>query len=301
MEPQPTTIHPHRTEPLAGGGMRVFAPAKINLNLLVGRRREDGYHPLDSFVSQVTLADTIDIEPAGGEAIAFACRGADCGADEKNLAYRAAAMLRQRSPRKLPAVRITLDKAIPPGKGLGGGSSDAAAVLWAMNEYWHLGTAAADMMSLAAQLGSDVPLFLGPPACRMRGRGEVIDPAAVAPFHAVLVLPACQCATPLVYRAFDERPQDMLAQLDASLLSGPVRQWRGLLANQLAAAARTVSPELGALWDELSAAAGLPVHLTGSGSALFILCDDAREAQSALARIPAALGPLCRVVQGISR
>ncbi len=299
MEEQPTIIHPHRTEALRGGGMRVFAPAKINLNLLVGRRREDGYHPLDSFVGQVSLADTIDIVPADGEAVAFACRGADCGADEKNLAYRAATMLMQRSSRKLPGARITLDKAIPPGKGLGGGSSDAAAVLWAMNEYWRLGVAAGELMSLAAQLGSDVPLFLGPPACRMRGRGEVIGPAAISPFHAVLVLPPCQCATPLVYRAFDEQPQDMLPQLDASVLAGPVRRWRGLLCNQLAGPARAVSPELGTLWDELAAAARLPVHLTGSGSALFIPCDDAPEAQATLARIPAAIRPLCHIIHSL--
>ncbi len=286
-----------RTEPLPGGGLRVLAPAKINLNLLVGPKREDGYHPLDSLVAKVTLFDTIEIRPQEEAGIGFACGGADCGEPARNLAYRAAALLAQGSTQPLPGVHITLEKAIPPGKGLGGGSSDAAAVLHAMNVFWRLRRTAGELMSLAAQLGSDVPLFLGPPACRMTGRGEFIEPLAVAPFFAVLVLPDCQCATPLVYRAFDDAPQPMGRQLDIPLVQRPVAQWRGLLTNQLGPPARRVSPPLAALWDELSAASQIPVYLTGSGSALFLLCDSATEAIAALARLPAAIRPSCRVVQ----
>jgi 4-diphosphocytidyl-2-C-methyl-D-erythritol kinase len=143
------------------------------------------------------------------------------------------------------------------------------------------------LAQLAASLGSDVPLFLGPATSRMAGRGEILAPIEIHPFVALLILPACECSTAAVYRAFDEEravSKLMLTgeQLDPKTLLRPPSHWRGLLRNDLARAARNVSPELAGLWDALSAAIPVPVCLTGSGSALFFLCDDEAEAASLL-------------------
>jgi 4-diphosphocytidyl-2-C-methyl-D-erythritol kinase len=272
--------------------LTVWAPAKINLNLLVGPRREDGYHPLDSLICQVTLYDRLDLTVTRDGTISLHCHGADCGPDDRNLAVRAA-----RALAGLPAaagfgVSIRLSKSIPAGAGLGGGSSDAAAVLEGLNRLWRLGLPQAQLASIGASLGSDVPLFLGPTCARMTGRGEIIQPAAVHGFVCVLILPPCACPTAAVYQAFDRQPTPMPRQLEPELLLGPPSRWRGLLVNQLGPAARAVSPQLAELWDSLSSRSDVPILLTGSGSALFALCDNAAEAATVAA---VADGP-CRVV-----
>lgn len=271
-----------------GGALGIWAPAKINLNLLVGPRRPDGFHPVDSYVAKVTLYDQIDLAARADGQFALHCTGADCGHDHDNLALRAARLLAETFPRPDPfGVDITLTKHIPPGKGLGGGSADAAAVLAGLNEVWDMGLAADQLLPLAARLGSDVPLFLGPAAARMTGRGEIIAPAQIAPFLAVLFLSDCFCATAPVYRTFDQSPQPMAAQLDTSILaSAPPSAWRARLQNQLFDPALAVCPALGQLWQELSAALPVPVHMTGSGSALFALFDDEKELAAATAALP---------------
>ena len=296
------------------GGLRLAAPAKINLDLYVGPRRPDGYHPLDSLVAKVTLYDEIILRPRPDGRITFRCDGAECGPDDKNLALRAARLLAENARWRAGGssglaaqgrgADIVLTKSIPPGKGLGGGSSDAAAVLAGLNELWALGLPATGLAELAACLGSDVPLFLGPPVARMTGRGEHLAPAAVHDFLAVLHMPPAVCPTAQVYRRFDELagqgpgPADPLAagdplaapprDLPAMLRTSPAA-WRDSLRNDLAAPAFHVSPDLQRTHEALVAAVGRPVSVTGSGSALFILCDEPAEAAEVLRRLPGDL------------
>lgn len=284
-------------EPLS---LRLWAPAKINLNLLVGALRTDGFHPVDSMVAKISLYDQIDLRRTADGSAGLVCRGARCGPDESNLAMRAARLLLDRRGDANLGVEISLAKHIPPGAGLGGGSSDAAAVLRGLNVLWSLGMGDAELSELASRLGSDVPLFLGPPASRMTGRGEMLAPADVSAFYAVLILPPIVCPTAEVYRAFDEQQSaSRLAgeQLEASTFSRPASTWRGSLVNQLEAAAVAVAPELGQLLSRLRESVSLPVHLTGSGSAMFILCDDQAEARGVMDEIPADLRALGRIVQ----
>ena len=220
-----------RIERLGPHALRLLAPAKINLNLLVGPRGPDGFHEIDSLVAKVTLYDEIELRGREEGEIRFTCRGAGCGGDEKNLALRAARLLAE--GRHVGGVDITLSKHIPPGRGLGGGSSDAAAVLIGLNELWQLGVSAAELSALAASLGSDVPLFFGPPAARMTGRGELLEEISVHPFVAVLILPDFTCRTSAVYRAFDEAPAAVEKQLEPPTLGGSPSQWRAALVNQL--------------------------------------------------------------------
>ena len=280
---------------LGPDSLQLNAPAKINLNLLAGPRRADGFHPLDSYVSKVALYDQVLLRGRSDGQIGFHCRGADCGDVEQNLAVRAARLLKQCHPSG--GADIELAKNIPPGKGLGGGSSDAAAVLRGLNELWSLRLDEPALQAHAERLGSDVPLFLGGACCRMTGRGEIIEPARIHSFVAVLLLSDLACSTAEVYRACDRRPIVLGRQLDGRLLAEePPSVWRGLLENQLAAGAREVCPPFGRLWDELSACAGLPVCMSGSGSALFVLCDDGQEAGQVLARLPRHLGERCMIV-----
>jgi len=269
------------------GAIRMWAPAKINLNLLVGPRGADGFHPLDSLVAKVTLYDRIDLSPRDDGALALTCEPAGCGPDERNLALRAARLLAE--GRRVPGAVIRLAKRIPPGRGLGGGSSDAAAVLLGLGRLWNLRVSPARLARLAAELGSDVPLFLGPPALRMTGRGEKVEPVAVHDFCAVLFLPDFSCGTHEVYRAFDECPSSPGAQLDAALLAGPPSRWRHRLVNQLAAAAETVRGELREMRAAISRVVSLPVCLTSSGSAMFVLCDDCDEAAAVAAAAAGAV------------
>jgi 4-diphosphocytidyl-2-C-methyl-D-erythritol kinase len=283
-----------RAEALSGGGLLVCAAGKINLNLLVGPPREDGYHSLDSLVAKVTLYDEIELRLRSDGRIGFSCCGADCGEDEHNLALRAAKLLAD--GRDVPGADIVLRKRIPPGKGLGGGSSDAAAVLRGLNELWRLGLSKGGLAALAAELSSDAPLFLGPPGARMTGRGERIESITVHPFLAVLWVSDLVCSTTAVYKTFDHSPAEMGKQLDPKLLAGPPSHWRGLLENQLAPAAEWLYPQLRRVREEISVAVSKPVCLTGSGSALFVLCNDLEEARQVLAASPERLRRDCIIV-----
>lgn len=299
--PDPTPLPPQPACVPTSLGLRLYAPAKLNLDLLVGPRREDGFHDLDSLVTQVTLYDQIDLAGRPDAQITFACQGADCGSDDNNLALRAAKLLAgQAGVREGADIRLT--KRIPPGKGLGGGSSDAAAVLAGLNKLWRTNLPTAVLMELGAQLGSDVPLFLASPASHMTGRGELLEHIEVHPLLAILILPACSTSTPAVYREFDQlSPSKTIIHrtLEAhALRQGPPSHWRHRLVNDLFEPALRVCPELHDLHANLQQAAGIPVCLTGSGSAMFILCDNANEAARVLSKIPTGLAELV-VVQKI--
>ena len=281
--------------PLDDAGLSLWAPAKINLNLMVGALGSDGFHPIDSIVAKVTLYDSMELRRRSDGRVVLDCTGADCGPPEKNLVTRAAKLLS--GGRDVCGADIKLSKAIPPGAGLGGGSSDAAAALRGLNELWGLGYDQAALSELAAQLGSEVSLFLGPPAARMTGRGECVEPLDVCDLTAVLVLSELVCSTVEVYGAYDRLGAAESEQLDTSLLStGPPSGWRDRLHNDLANAAMDVCPELPVLRDRIRGGVDAPVHVTGSGSALFMLFDDSDQAANAVAGFDLDLQNMCAIV-----
>lgn len=296
-QPDSIGLPNRRLEPVAPGGLRACAPAKLNLHLRVGPRGPDGFHPLDSVVVKISLHDTLDVAVRDDGRITFACTGADCGPPESNLAFRAAKLLAPRRPAPAAGAHLALTKNIPPESGLGGGSSDAAAALIALNDLWKLGLSTTTLAELAARLGSDVPLFLGGPAARITGRGECVVPATVHAFTAVVFLPDVSCSTAEVYHAFDQDPPPPAKPLDpATIADQPPSQWRDRLRNDLARPARRICPGLAATWDQLRHALPIPVHLAGSGSALFVLCDDHAELQGVLAAVEPSLPVTCRIV-----
>lgn len=268
--------------------MIVTAPAKINLTLSIIGKRPDGYHALESVMQQLSLSDTITIEEA--DDIDFTC--ADAGLlGENNLVVRAARLLQSQCPTKRGA-RLHLEKHIPIQAGLGGGSSDAATVLAALNEFWEVRLPFDTLMQLAAQLGSDVPFFLNAPTGIARGRGEDITPIMHRTVgYVVLAKPAIGLSTPQVYAKLHaptlstskvshrNHPvtQAMISALQANNLEAVARS----LHNDLEGPALAIMPALFPLRERMLEAGCQAVLLSGSGSALFGICPDEATAQHA--------------------
>ena len=155
--------------------MQVRAHAKINLNLRVlGRNEATGFHDIETWMVPVTLADDLRVELADTPGIQFTCSDPTLGTDEDNLAWRAADLFLRESGRAVGAI-VELHKNVPHGAGLGGGSSDAAAVLVALNELTGAALPPERLEQLAAKLGSDVPFFIRRSAAMARGRGEILE------------------------------------------------------------------------------------------------------------------------------
>jgi 4-diphosphocytidyl-2-C-methyl-D-erythritol kinase len=165
-------------------GMEELARAKVNLFLRVLRRREDGFHEIETSMAPITLCDSIEIEPANK--FEFHC-DEPALAGEDNLVVRATRLFFSETNRE-PKVRLMLRKEIPRGAGLGGGSSDAAAALRGLNRFFDAGLSRERLSTLAAQLGSDVSFFLNETAAICRGRGEIVTPAALPEPLSLLLL-----------------------------------------------------------------------------------------------------------------
>lgn len=251
--------------------------AKLNLALSVAPPDETGMHPICSWMTCVDVYDTVRITRLGeGEASEFDLRWADGSPvawdTQTDLGARAHALLEREAGRRLP-VRVELRKSIPAGGGLGGGSSDGACVMRTIDELFGLGLGAERLAALSRELGSDVAFFLDErsparPAI-VTGLGERVERLAPISGDVTLVCPPFGCKTGRVYRAYDDAPA-ALREPDVRALAGSAPDPARLF-NDLASAAERVEPRLGELRAYLSSALGLPVHVSGSGSTLFVL------------------------------
>jgi 4-diphosphocytidyl-2-C-methyl-D-erythritol kinase len=177
--------------------MEEVAPAKINLSLRVLRRRDDGFHEIETRMAPISLYDWIQVEPA--DAFEFRTDDPALPVGKDNLVVRAAELFFSQIKRE-PKIRIILTKKIPHGAGLGGGSSDAAATLRLLNRFTDAKLPMEQLSAFAADLGSDIPFFLSGGAAICRGRGEVIEPAALpAHLNLLLLKPPFGVATPWAY------------------------------------------------------------------------------------------------------
>lgn len=265
--------------------MQVIAPAKINLTLRVLGKRPDGYHTLESVMQMLSLHDVITYD--SDDRIVFSCSDPVLENDD-NLVVRAAKLLHPYNavPR---GVRMHLDKRIPAQAGLGGGSSDAAATLLALNEFWEIRLPLEKLSTLAARLGSDVPFFLGASAAVVRGRGEEVTPLLHNTVcHVALAKPAAGLSTAAMYAALGAgRLQEAPARLPEtqamtqSLQSGDLIGIATALTNDLAAPAFAALPELRRLCERMTALGALGTLLCGSGSAIFGLFPDEHAAAHA--------------------
>ncbi|HTU83172.1 MAG TPA: 4-(cytidine 5'-diphospho)-2-C-methyl-D-erythritol kinase [Verrucomicrobiae bacterium] len=261
------------------------APAKINLTLEVLARRDDGYHALRSVMVPLDLADELAIERS--DAFAFSCDIAGLGGDD-NLAVRAL-----RAIGELPAARVTLRKRIPTQAGLGGGSSDAAAVLRAAMEGAFGDCGPVDWLAAARQLGSDVPFFLAGTGALVEGTGERVTPAGALPPWAVLIVkPPAAISTASAYAELDRHPRPSRARSTSASLAALTALQRGdlgeverLATNDFQEPIAALAPEIATALDALRSAGARVALLAGSGSCTFALAADDAEAQRLAERL----------------
>lgn len=274
------------------------APAKLNLALAVGPPENSGMHPIASWMVTIDLVDDVELValPAGSlsrYAIEWhpeARRRSEIDwSVSQDLAVRAHLAIERSVGRALP-IQMRLRKRVPVGGGLGGGSADAAAVIRGVDRLFGLELDEHSRRRIAAELGSDVVFLLDGGSAVVEGLGDRIEPTARLPeIHAVLVMPEFGCPTGAIYRRFDETSPPSLdsnrvRRLAASAPAGDE------LFNDLAAAAFLERPELAEIVDRASTLAERPTHLSGSGSSLFILCDDPLHARALSNAIEDALG-----------
>jgi len=252
-------------------GVTVRVPAKLNLQLAVGPPRGDGYHHLVTVFHAVSLFDEVTVVSAGQDGIAVTGEGADrVPADGDNLALRAVAALRAAmtgAAAGRAGVHVTIAKRIPVAAGLAGGSADAAAALVACNELWRAGLSQAQLVEVAARVGSDVAFALLGGTAVGRGRGERLSPALApaTPYHWVLAFADGHLSTPEVYatldrlRAAEAAEPDLDAALMSALRSGDARLLGRALRNDLQQAAVTLFPAL-----RKTLAAGLELGALGA-------------------------------------
>jgi 4-diphosphocytidyl-2-C-methyl-D-erythritol kinase len=267
--------------------MQLFAPAKINLNFRILDRRDDGFHEIQTLMAPISLGDELVISP-NGKGLEFTCDDVTLPSGDDNLVLRAARSFFA-EVKKEPRVRIELHKRIPHGAGLGGGSSDAASTLLGLNELHGKPLSLARLTSVAAAIGSDVPFFLtrGPAICR--GRGEIVEPVAMAlPSLALLLLkPEFGVPTPWAYRQWrdsrelpgvDYQPQSLGELTLVNDLERPVFEKFVFLA-QMKEWLRA-QPEVRA------------ALLSGSGSTVFAVLEEAATADELARRAKDELDPL---------
>jgi 4-diphosphocytidyl-2-C-methyl-D-erythritol kinase len=262
------------------------APAKINLLLRVVGQRADGYHELDSVFVPISLYDEIRIEVRNAPAVSIElrCDRDDLPKDSSNLAWRAAyAFMREFG--LYAGIRIDLHKRIPVGAGLGGGSSDAGAVLRMMAALWHVDNAAT-MLRLATGLGADVPFFLSPQTAHVSGIGERIVPLSLpAPLAMVIGVPPITVSTAEVFGALRREQWSGPAPREhlCSIAAGQIRP--ATLQNDLAAVAMTRHAEIAALKCRLESAGAQAASMSGSGGAVFGIFSEPTSAQRAFAQL----------------
>jgi 4-diphosphocytidyl-2-C-methyl-D-erythritol kinase len=265
--------------------MKVRAPCKTNLFLEVRGRRPDGYHELDTVFAELDLADELDVEPA--RELEVVCRGdPSVPSGPENLVWRAAHALRVRAGRKDElGARIEIEKRVPSGGGLGGGSSDAAAAIIALDRLWELDLGERALAEVASSIGSDCAFFLRGGLQRGTGRGEVLArlERPARPLDLVLLVPAATCPTPQVYKAlapFLGPPLRDPAAMIASLVRGDLEGVARSLWNRLEGPCFQLFPVVREAKEDLARRGLLGCLLSGSGATVFGLARSRAHAES---------------------
>lgn len=275
----------------------ISAPAKLNLALSVGSPNADGMHPICSWMVTVDLFDELEVKRLEDDR--FSRYAIIWHAEAKrrseidwpitmDLAVRAHLALEDRFRRRLP-VQLKLQKRIPVGGGLGGGSSNAAAMLLAVNHLFELGLTPEELAEIGEGLGADVPFLVHGGSAIVEGLGQKLDHHDCPPdLHAVLVFPEALCPTGRVYSAFDELGSGSLQTKAVRLLAGSPPQAE-MLFNDLTAAAVRVAPALKRELERVGELAERPACVSGSGSSIFIICDEPIHASALAEAIESSL------------
>jgi len=268
--------------------LTVPAPAKVNLFLHVTGRRADGYHTLESLIALIDLADTLTLTRRDDGGIHRTNDVAGVPEDH-DLSLRAARALQVATGSRF-GVDIVVDKHIPLGSGLGGGSSDAASVLLALNRLWELALPRTELLRLAVGLGADVPLFVAGENTVARGIGEILAPVSLPHCFLALAFPPAAVPTADIFGAPELTRATPSAKIDVFS--------EGYGRNDLAPVTASRFPDVAAAIDALSRASSL-ARMSGSGACVFAAFPTEDKAHDALALLPQNIGGC--VAQTLSR
>jgi len=255
--------------------MLVFPNCKINLGLHVTRKRPDGFHDIETVFYPVSWCDALEIIDSGeaGKPFELSQSGIKVDGDaEDNIIYKAWKIIA--SQKQLPAIKVHLHKNIPMGAGLGGGSSNAAAFIHALNEKFSLGYSHLQKIDLAAQLGSDCPFFIHNSPTLATGKGDVFSPlqADLSAYHILLAYPNVHSNTKEAYEGLvPKQPQHDLRSV---IETQPISRWKDLLVNDFELSIFKKYPAVEALKNNFYAAGALYACMSGSGSAVFGIFQD---------------------------
>jgi 4-diphosphocytidyl-2-C-methyl-D-erythritol kinase len=260
------------------------APAKINLGLHVLRKRPDGYHDVETVLHRIDWADTVTAQPA--ETLSMTCSDPALPTDDDNLCLQAARRLAAACDVSLGA-ELHLEKRVPYGTGLGGGSSDAAATLRLLTRLWDLAPSQAELHDVARSIGSDVPFFLNDaPAAYATGRGDALTPLYGndhpyrLPYPVLVVAPSLEVSTPDAYAQVTPHDGGRPGLPDL-VRSGDLARWQSALVNDFEPPITERHPAVAAARDWLGKAGAAYVSLSGSGGAVYGVFETAERAEAA--------------------
>ena len=267
----------------------VLAPAKVNLILDVLGQRPNGYHDVAMLMVRLSLQDRVRVALVPGNEMAVTCPGLDLASGEENIAGRAARLFLEHTGRQSGVV-IHIDKQIPAAAGLGGGSSDAAAVLLALDDLLDTDLPRGELQALGVRLGADVPFFLcGEMAAWATGIGEQLEPwRGLPPCHLVLVNPGFAVSTAWVYQNLgltDCRPATKIPRFPERMAD-----LAALLRNDLESVTSARHPEIAAIKGRLLESGAVAALMSGSGPTVFGLFADRSTAERSATLLAAATG-----------
>ena len=276
----------------------IETPAKINLTLEVLSRCADGFHEIRSLMLAVNLCDRMTFDTAPPGVIEIECDAPEVPTDAANLVFQAADRLRKRLGGK-PGCRVRLEKRIPVGGGLGGGSSDAAATLKALNRLWEGGLKAEELAEVGAAIGSDVPFFFSIPGAIVSGRGDCVQPVGLRwTGWVALVMAGVQVSTREVYaRCTPKEPESHEPAIADLLKVETAAALRPRLRNGLEEAVFAVAPAVKRLRDALAELGATSMRVSGAGSVLFDLFDEEGQAKEFIERARSC--PLARAAVAV--
>jgi len=247
-----------------------FPNCKINIGLNILRKRDDGYHDLQTIFYPVALNDALEVIPAEypSTEIIFSSSGTPVsGKEEHNLCIRAYHLIKEDFP-AIPAIQMHLHKAIPMGAGLGGGSADAAFTLQLLNTKFELNLSEEQLINYALRLGSDCPFFIINKPCYASGRGEVLEEIELnlTAYKIYIINPGIHINTSLAFTNIT--PGDHTGNLK-ELIQLPIAHWKDCIVNDFENPVFSQYPEIRSIKDQLSASGALYASMSGSGSSVY--------------------------------
>ena len=245
--------------------MIVFPNCKINLGLRILRKREDGFHDLDTAFFPVPVTDALEIV-TGGDALSFTSSGISID-NNSNTCTKAYELLKRDFP-QLPGLHMHLHKNIPVGAGLGGGSADGAFALKLLNGYFNLNISEEKLLDYSLQIGSDCPFFIKNTPCIASGRGEILEPVSLSlkGFIICLVNPGIHINTGWAFSQITPAIPPISVK---EIIAQPTEKWKDLLKNDFENPVFEKYPEIGDIKEKLYSQGAVYAAMSGSGSTVF--------------------------------